>query len=97
MSSLVAQGIVAGLENFLNVIGHAVADAGQFHQLGAVARQFFDGFGQAVEEFRDAFVAAVAADHGAVDFEQLRRFPQDAGDFTIFHVRVPRLTGFWIM
>ena len=52
--------------------------------------QLFDRFGQAAEEFRGAFVAAVAADHGAVDFQQLRRFPQNAGDFTIFHVRVPR-------
>ena len=36
LEELASQGIVAGLENFLNVIGHAVADAGQFHQLGAV-------------------------------------------------------------
>ena len=47
-----SQGIIAGLENFLDVIGHALADAGQFHQFFAVARQLFDGFGQAVDQFR---------------------------------------------
>ena len=63
---------------------------GKFHQFVAVPASSSIGFGQAAEKFRGAFVAAVAADHGAVDFEQLRRFPQDARDLTIFHVCVQR-------
>ena len=85
LEKLFPQGIVAGLEDFLDVIGHAFADAGQFHQLFAVGGKFFDGFGQAVEQLRGALVAAETADHRAVDFEQLRRFAQDASDFAIFH------------
>ena len=83
---LFAQGVVAGLEDFLDVVGKALADAGQIHELFAVRGEFFDGFRQAVEELRGPLVAAVAADHGAVDFQQLRRFPQDASDFAIFHM-----------
>ena len=40
------EAVVAGLENFLDVIGHAVADAGQFHELGAVVGELLDGFGR---------------------------------------------------
>ena len=36
-------------------------------------------------KFGGVFVAAVAADDRAVDFEQLRGFAQYASDFAIFH------------
>ena len=35
LEEFLSQGVVAGLEDFLDVIGHALADAGQFHQFFA--------------------------------------------------------------
>jgi len=62
-------GILAGLQDFLNVIGHALADAGEFHELVTVSGNLLDGLRQTIEELRAALVAAEAANHGAVNFE----------------------------
>ncbi len=73
------------------MIGHAVADAWKLQQFLAIGGQFFDGFVQAVEELRGFFVAAKPANHCAVDFKQLRSFPQNARDFAVVHVCGPAL------
>ena len=85
LQQFLAQGVVAGVQNFLDVLGHAVADAGKFRELLLVVGEVFDAFGNAVEQLGDFFVAAVAADNGAVDFEQLRGLAQNLGDVSIFH------------
>ena len=85
LQQLLAQAVVAGLENFVDVLGHAVADAGQFLELFRILGDIFDALVDAVEQLGDFFVAAVAADDRAVDFQQLRRLAQDSGDFPIFH------------
>ena len=52
---LLAQAVVAGVEDFVDVLGHAVADAGKFGELLAVLGEFLDALGQAVEQFGGAF------------------------------------------
>ena len=54
-----------------------------------VLGDLFDALGHAEEQLRDFFVAAVAADDGAVDFKQLRRLAQDEYlcDFICFPLR----------
>ena len=89
LQELLAQAVVVGLENFLNVLGHAVADAGQFGELGGIERQLLDRFRNAGDQLGGFFVAAIAADDRAIDFEQLRGLAQDAGDFTIIHDPCP--------
>ena len=69
------------------MFGHAIADAGQLLELFAVQGEFFDRFRNAGDEFGGLLVAAVTADDGAVNFQQLRGFTQDARDITIFHCR----------
>ncbi len=51
-------------------------------------RDGFDALGEAFEQLGDSFVAAIAADDGAVDFEQLGCFAEDFGDFAIFHAGI---------
>ena len=67
------------------MVGHVVADAGEFGELFVVLGEFFDALGDGFEEFGGFFVGAVAANDGAVDFEELSRFAKDAGDVAIFH------------
>src|ERR1700735_1410593 len=84
---LLTEFVVAGLEDFADVFGHVFADAGQLAELLGVLANVLDALVQAVEEFSDFFVAAIAADNGAIDFEQLRGLTQDSGDFFVFHFR----------
>ena len=72
------------------MLGHVFADAGQFAELLVVFGDIFDALGDAVEQLGDFFVAAVAADDGAVNFEQLRGIAKYPGDFLVFHVCEPR-------
>ena len=69
------------------------ADAGQVGGFFGVGGQVLDAVGEVVEQFGGLLVAAVAADLCAVDLEQLRRFPQDAGDFAVFHFAYYRRPG----
>ena len=85
LQELLAEAVVAGLENFVDVIGHAFADAGKRGELGAVFGEIFDALGNAGKQFGGAFVAAITADDGAVDFEEERGLVKDAGDVAIFH------------
>ena len=80
-----AQGVVAVLEDFADVLGHAVADAGELGEFFFVAGDLFDGLGEAGDQFGGALVTAVTADKGAVDLEKLGGLPQDARDIPIFH------------
>ena len=59
---------------------------GSSREFAFVLGDLLDALVQAVEQLGDFFVAAIAADHGAVDFEQLRRFLENFGDFSVFHV-----------
>ena len=51
---------------------------------------FFDALRHAVEQLGYFFVAAVAPDDRAVNFEQLRRLAQYLCDVSIFHRRFSR-------
>ncbi len=44
--------------------------------------------GNAIEQLGDFLVAAIAADHGAIDFKQLGRLAKNFGDVFVFHVIV---------
>jgi hypothetical protein len=93
LQELGAELVVAGLENFLDMLGHAVADAGQGSELLGVAGELLDGLGEAADEFGAALVAAVAADDGAVNFQELRGFAKNALDLAVFHTGPPAATG----
>ncbi len=80
-----AEGVVAGGEDFADVVSHVVADAGKFGELLGVLGELFDAFGDGFEKFGGFFVGAVTADNGAVDFEELSSFAKDAGNVAIFH------------
>ncbi len=82
---LLAQAVVAGFEDFADVLGHVFANAGKFAQLGGFLGDIFDALGHGEEQLGDFLVGAVAADDGAVDFKQLRCFAQDFGYFAVFH------------
>ncbi len=88
LQQLLAEGVVAGFQDFLDVLGHAVADAGQLFEFLVVLGEIFDALVDAVQQLGHFLVAAIAADDGAVDFEQLRRLAQDSGDLAVFHVSV---------
>jgi len=51
LENFCAQRIVARLEDFLDVVGHAIANARQRQQFLAVGGEFFNRFRQAVEQF----------------------------------------------
>ena len=65
----------------MDVFGHALADAGEIGELGFVLGEFLDAIRQAANQFGGFFVAAIAADDRAVDFEKLGGFAEDSGDF----------------
>src|SRR2546425_5369071 len=87
------QAVVALAEDFLDVLGHALADAGQFFEFFGVLGELRDGFGEPVDEFGGLFVAAVAADDGAIDFKELRGLAQDAGNLLVVHAGIIRRMG----
>src|SRR5260370_4831924 len=80
-----AQRVVAGLHNFLQVLDHAIADSRQLFQLFRFLDELLDGFRQAIDQFRGLLIAAITADDGAVNFEELRRFAQYAGNLFVVH------------
>ena len=85
LEQLPAQRVVAGLNDFLQMLDHAVADSWKFFELFRFLHELFDGFGQAVDQFGGLLITAVSADDGAVDFQKLRGFPEDAGDLFVVH------------
>ncbi len=82
---LLAQAVIAGLQDFVDVLGHIVADAGKLGEFFAILREFLDAFVEAVDQLGGFFVAAVAPDDRAVNFEQLRRLVQYPRNLPIFH------------
>ncbi len=48
--------------------------------------EVLDALGNVIEQLGYFFVAAIAADDRAIDFEQLRRLAQNLRDVFIFHV-----------
>ncbi len=67
------------------MVGHAIANSRQGQQLLAVGGEFLDRFRQAVQQFRRLLVAAKPANHGPINFQQLRCFAQNARDFAVLH------------
>ena len=87
------QAVVAFAEDFLDVFGHALADARKLLEFFCVLGKLRDGFGEPVDELGGFFVAAVAADDGAVNFKELRGLAQDAGDLLVVHAGIIRRMG----
>ncbi len=83
-----AQAVIAILEDFVDVLGHAFADAGKGGEFLAIFGEVFDALGDAVDQVGGAFVAAIAADDGAIDFEEMGGVAEDFGDFAIFHAGI---------
>src|SRR5580700_1083400 len=82
-----AELVIAGLEDFADVLGHVFADTGKLAEFLGVFADVLDAFVEAIEKLGDFFVAAIAADYGAIDFQQLRGLTEDSGDFFVFHFR----------
>ncbi len=85
LQQLLAQRVVAGLHNLLEMFDHAVADSRQFLELFRLLHQLLDRFRQAVNQLGRLLVAAISADNGAVDFEELRGFAQYACNLFVVH------------
>src|SRR5713226_6836974 len=67
------------------MLDHAVADTREILQLFRVLCQLFDRVWQPRNELGRLFVAAIAADDGSVDFQELRGFPQDTSYLLVVH------------
>ncbi len=61
--------IVAGAEDFLDVLGHAVADAGQLGELVQIARDIFDSLAEVFEKLGNALVAAITVVESPINLE----------------------------
>src|SRR5438046_4971913 len=83
LEQLPAQRVVAGLNDFLQMLDHAVADSWKFFELFWFLHELFDGFGQAVDQFGGLLVTAVSADDGAVDFHMLSSFTVVEGNLFV--------------
>ena len=88
LEQLFAQAVVAGLHDFGKVLDHALADAGQFFELFRRCDEHCHRVGQGFDQFRGFLVAAVAADDGAINFEQLRGFAEYAGNLFVVHFAI---------
>src|SRR5439155_857257 len=64
---------------------HALADSGQFFELFRFLDKLLDRFRQTINQLGSLFVASVAANDRAVNFEQLDGFAQNAGDLFVVH------------
>ena len=67
------------------MFGHALADSRKFFQLFRFLDELLDGFGKAVDQFGGLLIAAIAPNNRAVDFQELRRLPQYAGNLFVVH------------
>ncbi len=79
--------IITRLNDFLKMLHHALSDSRKLFQLFRLLHELLDRFRKSIDEFRRLFVTAVAADDGAVDFQKLRGFAEDAGDLFVVHER----------
>src|SRR6267154_1355688 len=73
---------------------HAVANPGKLFQFFGFLGELFDGVGQSRNKFGCFLVAAVTADNGAVNFQQLRGLAQDASNLLVVHGVIIMRTGF---
>jgi len=89
-----AQRIVTGLQNFVQVFHHAIANTGELFQLVGFLGKLFDGFWQSRNKFGGLFVTAIAADDCPVNFQQLCSLAKDAGDLLVVHGVIIMRTGF---
>ncbi len=80
-----AEAVIAGGQNFADVLGHAFADAGKLLELLFILGDILDALGEAAEQIGDFFIAAVAADDGAINFEQLRGFAENFCNVAVVH------------
>src|SRR5712664_167194 len=80
-----AQRIIAGLNDFLQMLDHAVADSRKLFKFSWLLDELLNGFRQAVDQFGGLLVAAVSADDGAINFQELRGFAKYAGDLFVVH------------
>ncbi len=69
---------------------HAVADSRQLFQLLRLLHHLLDRLGQGIDQFRGFFVAAVTPDDRPVNFQELRRLPQDSCNLFVVHAPIIR-------
>ena len=67
------------------MLGHAFTDAGERLEFFGIAGDDFYGFGKAGDQFGGFLIAAITADDGAVDLQQLRGLAQNARNLSILH------------
>ena len=67
------------------MLDHAVADSRKLFELLRFLDELLDGFGKAVDQFGGLLIAAIAPNNRAVDFQELRRLPQHAGNLFVVH------------
>src|SRR5258708_29564477 len=73
---------------------HAVANPGKLFQFFGLLGELFDGVRQSRNKFGCFLVAAVTADDGPVNFQQLRGLAQDASYLLVVHGVIIMRTGF---
>src|SRR5258708_18979378 len=92
LEQFLPQTVVAGFQDFLQMLGHALDYSWQFLQLVRVFRQILDGFVHSGNQLRGFLVTAIAPNDGAVDLEELRGVAKDAGNRLVVHVAIIRLS-----
>src|SRR5260370_23154317 len=73
---------------------HAVANPGELVEFFGFLGELFDGVRQSRNKFGCFLVAAVTADNGAVNFQQLRGLAKDASNLLVVHGVIIMRTGF---
>jgi hypothetical protein len=62
---------------------HPVADPRELFQFLWILNKLLDGLRKPIDKLRGLLIAAVAPDDGAINFQELRRLAQDAGNLFV--------------
>ena len=86
LQQLGLNGELAGIEQFLQVGEHSLADAGNGEHLLGIADDFFDLVRMIFDGLRGIAVGADAEGILAVDLQQVGSFVEDVGNGLVIHV-----------
>jgi hypothetical protein len=98
LEELLAETVVAGSDDFLDVFDHALTDSRQLPKLVGLFGELFDGFVHTGNELSGLFVGTVAADDRTIDFEKLGGFAENARYGLVVHggiIREARQFASW--